>query len=131
MKKLSLIIGLVLISLTSNSQVSKKDSIGYQEFVSSIPTIEYQEFPDREWYEIHGDEYEGVRYYTSDDLYIIQTLTIMLLEDNILFSSPDIDTILDNGSVLKSWEYTTLDGEKIFVSYIRNTLTSDISVYIY
>jgi hypothetical protein len=115
MKSIILTIGLVLTSMVAMSQ--------------NVKTVSPDEIPLEQWYEVAGDDYEGVRYITSNDEWIKVYLKEMLEEDNISINKPDT-TEKENGVVIyMTWRYKTLDGHNVFVSYLKNKSDSDIAFY--
>ena len=113
MKSLILTIAMTLVSMVSYSQWKE------------IPT---QLFPEREWYEIEGDDFKGIYYMTSDDKWIIDYLEEMLEEDDISILTPDHIILDDEGNTIyMDWEYDTESDGPVIVSYVKNLMNSDIS----
>lgn len=87
-----------------------------------------QLFPEREWYEIEGDDFKGIYYLTSDDEWIIDQLEMLLEEDDISILSPDKIILGDEGeTIYMEWEYDTESDGPVIVSYVKNLMSSDIS----
>jgi len=114
MKSIILTIGFVLTSMVAMSQ--------YVETVRG-------EFPLEEWYELPGEEFKGVKYISSTDEWIKEYLKEMLAEDSISIEKPDIIKRKNTEVFYMEWNYKTLDGHEVNVSYINNGFISDISFY--
>lgn len=113
MKSLVLTIAMTLVSMVSYSQWKE------------IPT---QLFPEREWYEIEGDDFKGIYYLTSDDKWIMDQLEMLLEEDDISILTPDHIILNEDGdTIYMDWEYDTEKDGPVIVSYVKNLVTSDIS----
>lgn len=117
MKAIILTVAILMTSFISKSQ---------NQFVKKV---EYNNYIQKEWYEINGDEFDGVKYITSDEVWIKSYLEDMLSKDSISIKKPDIKQIKNGKIIYMAWEYKQLDGRTIFVSYVYNsTLSCDISV---
>jgi hypothetical protein len=115
MKSIILTIGFVLTSMVAMSQY--------------VETVREWDFPLQEWYEIPGEQFEGVKYITSDDKWIKNYLKEMLAEDSVSISKPDTIQREHGVIIYMEWNYKTLDGHEVNVSYINNGFISDISFY--
>ena len=114
MRSIILTIGFVMTSVVAMSQYVEVDR---------------GEFPMQEWYQIPGEQFEGGQYMTSSDAWIKNYLKEMLAEDGQSIEKPD-SVEYDNGvAVYMVWEYTTLSGDEVFVSYLNNGPISDIAFY--
>lgn len=117
MKTIFLTIGFVLTSMVAQSQ--------YEVVNRQL------NFPLEEWYKIEGEQFEGVQYITSTDEWILNYLEEMLAEDSISIDKPDKIEKKNGVIMYMEWDYTTLDGRDVNVSYINNDFISDISFYEY
>jgi hypothetical protein len=116
MKSLILTIAMTVVSMVSYSQWTE------------VPN---QLFPEREWYQIEGEKFEGIYYITSDDKWIMDQLEMLLEEDDISILSPDKEIKDEDGEVIyMEWEYDTDQDGPVIVSYVKNLVTSDISFQI-
>jgi hypothetical protein len=100
--------------------------IGKSQFVKEVKNNSYVQ---KEWYEISGADFDGVKYITSDEVWIKSYLEDMLSQDSISIKKPDVKQIKNGRIVYMAWEYEKSDGKKVFVSYVYNSMYScDISV---
>lgn len=100
--------------------------IGKSQFVKEVKNFSYVQ---KEWYEIDGSDFEGVKYITSDEVWIKSYLEDMLAQDSISIKKPDVKQTKGGKIVYMAWEYKKSDGRTVFVSYVYNSIYScDISI---
>ena len=90
--------------------------------------VEYNGYVQKEWYQIEGEDFEGVNYMTSTDIWIKYYLEDFLKKDGISIKKPNIKQVKKGIVVYMAWEYKQTDGRTIYVSYVYNSIYScDIS----
>jgi hypothetical protein len=89
-----------------------------------IKKIENKKYVEREWYQIEGEDFEGVNYITSSDIWILQHLEEFLKKDGISIKKPNIKQVKKGIIVFMAWEYKQSDGRTIFVSYVYNSMNN-------
>lgn len=116
------------LSWNSDEHAYYSNSINYEEMMKGFDKIEdstNSSLPDREWYSYEGSD--DILYMTSDDLYIVQYLTMMLQENKKMFQRPSKTIQMEDGSEMLEWTYSTLDGEELNVTYTKRKYSSEIS----
>lgn len=115
MKSIILTIGFVLTSMVAMSQ--------YTTIKSNT------EIPVEEWYELEGEQFEGVMYITSTDVWITYKLKSMLKANGLSFSKPTLIQKENGKTIYKAWEYVDEDGRLVLLSYLFNSeYSSDLSI---
>lgn len=115
MKSIILTIGFVLTSMVAMSQYTTIKS--------------YTNHPIEEWYELEGEQFEGVMYITSTDVWITYKLKSILKANGLSFSKPTLIQKENGKTIYKAWEYVDSEGKKTFLSYLfNNVYSSDLSI---
>jgi hypothetical protein len=115
MKSIILTAAMIMTSMVAMSQYTKE--------------VEYTQYPTQEWYEIPGEDFEGVMYMTSTNAWIIIKLKEILKENGLSYSNPDVIQKQMGKVIYRAWEYVDSEGVTTFLAYVYNSETSsDISI---
>ena len=89
-----------------------------------VEKVEFNNYVQEEWYQIDGEDFEGVNYITSSDIWIKNYLEEYLKQDGISIKKPNIKQVKKGVVVYMAWEYKKSDGRTIYVSYVYNSMNS-------